>query len=502
MADYNSGNFLNPDYSTPEQVAQMREYAKQLQTGAIDSTAKHWTGVLAHALMGYQGQGKVDQANQLQRQLLQQGQEGLQQAGNVNPMVAALLGQPQNSPAQPPMMQQGQSAPPQQPVQAAQSMQPANLPVGDPSTASRSEIPSSPKVWGDKEAIAAGLYDDPALPSKAKPQQYSPQQGGDLSAFYMNPSIPNELKKGVQEGLTPKVVSDVYGRPGSQTPLGGIQGRPVTGQYKPGIMVPVSVGSDGSVATQIPMTAPGSSGGSPNYGGASGIGGAVEPIAEIGRNLGNQSTFNKAATVPQAEAIANDQKDAATAPQVFRVVNTIIDDLNSHGNAMSMGPTANWTTEAKKVIANLAPNLMSKQQLEGMAANEAMDKASSTLGTLLGKQVGGLTGGTDASMFEGLKQVPGAHNSLVGAKALADMIKQGAVLQQKWGEAYRSLPRGIKTAPDFDYIGERNRFYQKNPILNPLTGNDIVMDMRASQSSKPETQPGSNPSFGGYRIVR
>ncbi len=93
MADYNSGNFLNPDYATPEQVAQMREYAKQLlATKAPADIAPNWAGALAAGLQGVYGGAAMGKANQLQRQLLQQGQQGLQQAGNISPYAAQLLG--------------------------------------------------------------------------------------------------------------------------------------------------------------------------------------------------------------------------------------------------------------------------------------------------------------------------------------------------------------------------------------------------------------------------
>lgn len=485
-----SPNFINPAYITPAQEKQLREYSKQLQEGSLAPTAKHWTGAIANALMGLRGQQTMDTANQQQRQMLQQGQQGLQQAGQTNPYAAMLMGLPQPQPQmQPQMAPQSQAAPPSSPVQAAQSMQPADVPAGEPAR------PGQTNLTGANTTITGIDYgpdtdgDGAALPKGAKPIQYQGQQGqGDLSAFYMNPSIPPEMKAKVMNGLAPQGVADAYGNPGFGTALGGVQRTPVKGGFQTGVKVPVSTPQG---ATETIMSAPGPGGNSPNYGGSEGVGAALGGIAKVGRDLENQSTFNKAATVPQAEAITQDQKDAAQAPQVFRVVNTIIDDLGTHGNAMSMGPTANWSTEAKKVIANFAPGAMTEKQLAGMAANEAMDKASSTLGTLLGKQIGGLTGGhTDASMFEGLKQVPGAHNSLLGAKALADMIKQGTILQQRWGEEYRKLPNGIKTAPDFDYIGERNRFYRSNPIINPLTHNDIMLDMKSQTKAKPEAQGG------------
>ena len=71
-------NFINPAYATPEQVKQMRDYADALRKGSIADTSKSWTGVLAQALMGFNGASGMNRADQLQRQLIQQRADQLQ----------------------------------------------------------------------------------------------------------------------------------------------------------------------------------------------------------------------------------------------------------------------------------------------------------------------------------------------------------------------------------------------------------------------------------------
>lgn len=537
-----NGNFINPAYATPEQVRQMRAYADALQKGSIADTSKSWTGVLAQALMGINGAYTSNRATDLEKQGIQSAarqdttERQLGQAGSLpNTGIYGAItqqesgGNPNVAPSINGAIGPGQIMPDTF-RQYARPGEDINNPQHNAAVSKRIMDDYSQRYGGDPSRVATAYFSGPGNVAPAgaptpwvkdaadgngkrvssyvqdiarrlmgQPSQQTAQAapGGisPYSAYQHNPwANPNEqaLARGI---ITPAPTHDVYGRPGISSVAGGVNVQPVGPNYQPGVMAPVTAGPSG-VTTQVPMTAPNAPGGAPTYGGGN-VGGAVAPIAKIARDLGASQTLQTAAVAPQAEAIAQDQKDAGQAPQIFRVVNTILDDLNTHGDKMSMGPQSTWVNEAKKVIANYAPGAMGKDELAALAASESMEKASSTLGTLLGKQVGGLTGGTDASMFEGLKQVPGAHNSLTGAKALADMIKQGTVLQQKLGEAYRALPNEAKTSPDFDYIGFKNKFYQQHPIINPLTKHDILLDMREQGNQKPQAAPS-----GGWGIVR
>lgn len=510
-----SPNFVNPDYATPEQLAQQRAYAAALMARSGEPV-KRPLGAVASWIDALTANLQRNNANKIQSDALARS------AGRDQTLIEAL----QNG-------QNGQ----QQPSYAGAPS--ANLPppsVASASGASPIATPSSPKVWGDKEAVAAGLYDDPAKPSAppvrmasngpigappapggAQPQaaggfpsasaaaptpfnQPTMQPGRSgldprtLAVMLNDPMVSPEQKTMLRQLITPQAISDVYGTPATQSYIGGIKPVAMPPSYQPGRMVPVSATPEGGASTQVPLTPPGNAGGVPNYAGGT-LSKAFAPIGQVARDLGNQAALNKAGIQPQADAIAEDSRNANQAPQVFRAVNTILDDIKAHGDKMSWGPTAPYAVNLKKIVNNFAPGALGTEEINALAANESIEKATSTLGTLLGKQIGGVSG-TDASMFQGLQQVPGAHNSQQGATALADMIKQGTVLQQKLSEAYRTLPNEVKTAPNFDYIGFKNKFYQQNPIINPLSGHDIMMDMRAKGD-----KPGA-ASTGGWGIVR
>jgi hypothetical protein len=132
---------------------------------------------------------------------------------------------------------------------------------------------------------------------------------------------------------------------------------------------------------------------------------------------------------------------------------------------MTFGPTAEWSNNVKRVAANYAPGLM-KDQLESLASADSFDKMSAQLTSMLAKG-----GGTDAQLFNNMKSVPGSHNSKEGAEALLKMVSQVADQQQ----GLRQFTAGAKTAQEYEQL--RNQYYAQNPIVNPLTGNPIKMDL-------------------------
>lgn len=91
-------NFINPAYASPQQVASLREYAKQLMT---DQPVHHWAqgvGNIARALMGgyeaHQADIQEQQANQgLSREL----GEAIQSKDLAK--ITALAGNPRMTPA-------------------------------------------------------------------------------------------------------------------------------------------------------------------------------------------------------------------------------------------------------------------------------------------------------------------------------------------------------------------------------------------------------------------
>ena len=156
----------------PGQTAQELDYKRRLayalmKEGADASPIQHWTQGLARlgqgALGGYEmyaaekaDKDETARGNELMAKFLMQGQGGQPSAA---PPAA-----PANPAMTPPM---GQN------VGAAL----AAGPTQQPSPMSRPEVMPSAKVWGDKEAEAAGLYEPSAKPvqmAQASPQAALP----------------------------------------------------------------------------------------------------------------------------------------------------------------------------------------------------------------------------------------------------------------------------------------------------------------------------------------
>lgn len=156
----------------------------QLQGGSDVSPVRHWTQALARAVQGGMGGYMLNQAEAEDKA-----------AGDrmFSSLPGMTLSAPPAAPAQPPS-----AAAPVSPGQknwaAALSTKPmgnVNIPATDVSAAySRPEVAPSAKVWGDKEAEAAGLYEPSSKvasaiggvplpqPRPVQPQPATPQPQG------------------------------------------------------------------------------------------------------------------------------------------------------------------------------------------------------------------------------------------------------------------------------------------------------------------------------------
>jgi len=308
--------------------------------------------------------------------------------------------------------------------------------------------------------------------------QASPNNG--MAAFYMNPSIPKELKDQVMKTLTPTGVSDVYGRPGVSQIESGIHGMPVQGNYQPGVMTQLGVSAEGGFTTQVPLTGPGQYGGSnPQDSGTptGGLAGTVGQFATMGRGVANQNAFNVAQREPQTAALNSDQKAFAQVGPTKQILGLLKNDISSAGGAnVSWGPQSEQVQNAKKLMLNYFPGLFSKAQVEGISAGDSINKLSVMLGAGLGHILGN-AGGTDFSQQLQQQQVPGTHNSRESALALANMIEQTV-------DQYRQLGQSLtpQLTQDFasgkqNYLQWRQNFYDQHPIINPVTKNPITQDL-------------------------
>lgn len=489
MPEINTGNFINPDYATPEQAAQLRAYATALQNGAVQPTAKSWSGVIANALMGIQGQQKTDQANQLTRQIAQQGSNELN--ANTNPVVAALIhglpsgNQPQYTPKSPAPMT---SAPPLQ----------VPLPSPRPQTdsgASPNAVVASRWMPPGQNLTAPGntvtgieygpvtgnpsFSGSPTSGAGAPMSKVLMAQNGSLAPILSSPSIPAEVKNQILQSATPKGGLDIYGNPIVGTTMGGLRATEVGPGVSTGIKVPAAVSSNGtSVSTDIIQSAP--------RGGQSsgGLQGAVQPLMDVARSVGEQGAGNKATQ----DVITQDTANAANAIPIRQTLAAMKDDIKSHGDKMVFGPSAPWLTELKRGIAQHAPGLMSDSDIAGLASADSFEKLTAQLQSIVGRQVGG----TDASLLQGMKSVPGQHNSKEGALALIDMLDQTA-RQNAQFVAQNQYRLG---QPGFNYLAEKNKYFEQNPIINPISKNALRVDLTS------KSQPGTAPINGGWGIKR
>ena len=435
-------NFTNPSYATPEQLANARAYADAL-TKRSGEDAKRPTGAIANGIDALTAALMRNNANTTQQQAAESNARDystlisqLQSRQNPSPEVLGhLAANPMASPEArawatkliSPEFTKSQFGEPayQSPatgVQAAPIHGPytpayeidqgagdvhQRMPVPAPTyqpqppaiNQSRAPVASSPKVWGDNEAQAAGLY---------PPSSPQPGAGG--------------------------------GAPG------------------PAAVLPPAA------APAIPNTPL-----------------TLDQLAAKGREFSAQKAFTQGG----AEAVANVQKaDIAAstdAPTIKRVAGTMLNDLQTHGDKMTFGPTAQWSNDIKRVAANYAPGFM-KDQMEALASADSFDKMSAQLTTLLSRA----GGGTDAQLFNNMKSVPGSHNSKEGAEALLKMTLQVADQQQ----ALRQYTSTAKNAQEYEAL--RNDFYQKNPIVNPITGNPIKLDLEKEKQ---------NTGSGGFKII-
>jgi hypothetical protein len=185
--------------------------------------------------------------------------------------------------------------------------------------------------------------------------------------------------------------------------------------------------------------------------------------------------------------IGEDVQGAYSSIPLVQTLKQMKDTISAHGDKMVWGPTSDWVENLKRSIAQHAPGFFSEKELHGLAAADSFDKLSSQLQAI----IGGKVGHTDAGSLQNLRTIPGAHNSKEGANALIDMLTQAATLNSRFVMENQAR---IGT-PGFNYLQEKNRFFEQNPLINPITNNPIRVDL-SGKTKAPAT------TSGGWSIVR
>jgi hypothetical protein len=506
--------------------------AMQLQAQSRSpDTAKHWTSALAQALMGLNANSMNSAANRLQ-------QGGIQSAAQQDPNLAMLqsrhlLGQ--NAPTATPgrsaampfsgdlksaiLMQESGNNPNIGPssagaigpgqimpgtfAQAARPGENINNPddnkavsgrllegymqkYGDPARAAVAYYsgegnvapPGSPTPW--LRDISKDKSGNPIKPVSSYVSDVTQRMGGggqpqptnmaqNYTAYQHNPWA-NPQEQALARGMiTPTPGADVYGRPTVTSPMGGQRGLPVGPGVQPGVLVPAGVSAEGGINTQTPLTAPG--GGQPQN-----LQGQLQPLMDVGKNMGQQAAANTAVK----GGITSDIQAAQAAIPTMQNLDLMASDIKAHGDNMNFGPSAEFMTNMHRLVANHLPGFMSEAEMKGLAAQENVRKINALLLTSVGRQ----TGNTDLSLLTGEKSVPGEQNSAQGNLAIIDMLKQQIGLNARFTMENMSK----YGTPGFNPVAAKAEFYKQNPIINPLTHNPITVDLakgeKTAQSQK------------------
>ena len=519
--DFNSSAF-----TSPQQMELMRRYAAQLlEPLKPEDISHHWTGALAAALRGALGPMVANRAAQLQGLGVQQygqkygagveqmGQQGaptsvpgqsaqpmsfvgtpdlknsilMQESGNrsnIGPSVAGAIGPGQIMPATF--------------SQFARPGEDINNPNTNRDVSGRILDKYNTDYGGDIARTAVAYFSGPgnvAPPGNPTPwkRDVADQNGKHVSSYVsdvvgrtrgpqvaqgaVDPRLLGSIeadpwgseasKQPFRDLVAPKVGEDVYGRPTSTTQQYGTRGLPVTGAT-PGYRAPATVGPEGAISTTVPYPASGARG--------QGLQGQMQPLMDVAKSMGQQGAVLSGTRKQIGEDI---QQAYATIP-IIQTLAQMKDTIQAHGDKMIWGPTSDWLNNLRKALAQHAPGFLSKKDLEGIAAADDFDKLSAQLQTIVGRQAGA----TDMSLLQGIKSVPGSHNSREGAMALIDMLIQTASLNGQFMAQNQHKIGNIDpaTGKTFDLLAAKNAFFENNPLTNPITRNPIRMELSKKQT--------------------
>ncbi len=346
-------------------------------------------------------------------------------------------------------------------------------------------------------------------------QQGKPIDSGNLGTMIANPMISPEQRAMAIQLMNPKGVEDVAGRPGYASPVQGVKAAPVSPGFQPGFRAPEAVEGASTVS---PVPAPNlnqrppvqsssrvwgdqeaqKAGLYPPQGqpGAESAPATAAPLSRLdalaakGRELSAERARTLAGAGAESDIIKTDIAAANDAPNILKGVGVIKDNIQKFGDQITFGPSSHWSLEMKRAAANYAPGFM-KDQLNAVAAADSINKVGIGLaGTLAGQLQGGSNADTFAKAMQG---VPGLTTSKEGALAMADMIQQAALKQQQLARTFLADPSNYKNYPQL-----KADFFARHPIINPLTGNPIELDVSAVQQRGDGT--GTAPS--GYKLLK
>ena len=347
MADYFQSlpSFVNPQYATPEQLANQRAYADALMKRSGENVNRP-AGALANMIEALTSGLVRNNANETQQRGAEANTnfykniaERLQNGLKPNPAdEAGLAGSPLTSP-------EGRAM-------AQHLMRPEGI----------------KDEYGNPAFISPNAGVQPA-PIQGRPGNFQPAYRVHQAAEGVSTDAPFPAPGGPR-GPAP---IDAVNPQGGNT--GGLGYRNVGPAPSP---QPAGVGGGGAApgGAALPAASPAPAGGPLT----------LDGLAAYGRDIAARRGVNEAQTNLQKQ----DLEAATSAPVIKRIAGTMMDDVRMHGDKMTFGPTAEWSNTIKRAAANYAPGIM-KDQLEALASADSFDKMSAQLTSMLAKG-----GGTDA----------------------------------------------------------------------------------------------------------
>lgn len=434
MADYFSTqpNFVNPDYASPEQLAQQRAYADALMKQSGQEVNRP-AGALANALLGIASGLERRRANEIQTQ-----------AATANAQnMTALISQ----------------------LQKGQPIDPQNL----------GHIIANPLVSPEQRALALELmrpkqmedvagrpaYASPAAGVQGAPMRNfepgfrAPESAGSVSTVSPVPAPPMQRPK--LDAVSPQ--GGIFG---------GMNSRPVDWNPPPVSSAPAGGQAPGAVPPAAPAPAP-----TPTFNDRFAGASRLDALAAKDRELTAEKERTQGGAKAEGEVILKDVNRAAAAPETLKGLGIMRNTIQSVGDKMTFGPTAKFSNEARRVIANYAPGLVDEKALAGA---DAVEKLNLGLAGNLSQQLGL----NPSDIYRSVASVPGNENSKEGTLALISMMEQQARNDQYVGTTLYQQNKGNLAA----YQQARADYYASHPIINPITGNPIDIDAKKAASAQ------------------
>ncbi len=335
---------------------------------------------------------------------------------------------------------------------------------------------------GDMGGAIGAMSDPFANPEAGKllASVLTPQmvdQGGGVRARdrfgnAVGPFIPKTIMGNVEAGPGTKFPYPMRG-----TPEGGLNAVPIN----PGMGAQAAPGQAPVQPDQLTQDMNNATGWQTTQNGQN-VGGGTFPTTPQGMmDMANRNAASRKGAETMAEEgtkarmvpIGEIMKETKTAPQALNALNIIEDTVKHEGPAMTTGPAAESVLKLRQTVNGLlGSNVMGDTSGPELIKKMNAQLASASLPAFTNR-------GTQFDLKVFMENNPGLNNSTQGTLFLTNILKQthrqNLQLAQMAGD-----PKNWQNWPQV-----QQDFYQKNPIINPLTGTPlgVAADSKQQQGS-------------------